>query len=230
MSRGTRRSAAAATEIDDEPEPSSPAQPTVSVAGFKEEFSKFTFLQSVIQKGFMLEDEAKDMYMQLTDSDDDAGYQDFIASINGPLTFLSLKLKRTIYNLPDEASQGASTLKIPQRAYFQSLIDAIAMSDNSDDGKPWVRSTDAVNLNLTQSSFTQASQAEPSSSQAPNMRLTHAEKEETLKQLVTEGWIARTPDRPGCYSVGVRTFLELGQYLTDVDLPESTRDVWQKFL
>ncbi len=46
-------------------------------------------------------------------------------------------------------------------------IDAIAMSDNSDDGKPWVRSTDAVNLNLTQSSFTQASQAEPSSSQVP---------------------------------------------------------------
>ena len=72
MSRGTRRSAAAATEIDDEPEPSSPAQPTVSVAGFKEEFSKFTFLQSVIQKGVMLEDEAKDMYMQLTDSDDGA--------------------------------------------------------------------------------------------------------------------------------------------------------------
>jgi len=72
MSRGTRRHAAAATEIGDDPEPSSPAQPTVSVAGFKEEFSKFTFLQSVIQKGFMLEDEAKDMYMQLTDSDDGA--------------------------------------------------------------------------------------------------------------------------------------------------------------
>ena len=66
--------------------------------------------------------------------------------------------------------------------------------------------------------------------QAPNMRLTHAEKEETVKQLLTEGWIARTPDRPGCYSVGVRSFLELGQYLTDLDLPERTRDVWQNFL
>ncbi len=66
--------------------------------------------------------------------------------------------------------------------------------------------------------------------QAANMRLTHAEKEETLKQLLTEGWITQTPDRAGCYSVGVRTFLELGQYLTDLVLPESTRDVWQKFL
>jgi len=50
-------------------------------------------------------------------------------------------------------------------AVWLMQIDAIAMNDNSDDGKPWVRSTDAVNLNLTQSSFTQASQAEPSSSQ-----------------------------------------------------------------
>ncbi len=66
--------------------------------------------------------------------------------------------------------------------------------------------------------------------QVTNARLTHAEKEETLKQLVTEGWIAQTPDRPGCYSVGVRAFLELGQYLTDLDLPESTRNIWQKFL
>ena len=66
--------------------------------------------------------------------------------------------------------------------------------------------------------------------QASNARLTLAEKEETLKQLVAEGWLAKTPDRVGCYSIGVRTFLELGQYLTDLDLPESTRHIWQKFL
>ena len=66
--------------------------------------------------------------------------------------------------------------------------------------------------------------------QASDTRLTHAEKEETLKQLVAEGWLAKTPDRAGCYSIGVRTLLELGQYLTDLDLPESTRSIWQKFL
>lgn len=66
--------------------------------------------------------------------------------------------------------------------------------------------------------------------QGSNARLTHAEKEDTMKQLVGEGWLAKTPDRPGCYSIGVRTFLELGQYLTELDLPESTRLVWQNFL
>ncbi|KAL3160527.1 hypothetical protein ABBQ32_010831 [Trebouxia sp. C0010 RCD-2024] len=66
--------------------------------------------------------------------------------------------------------------------------------------------------------------------QAASTRLSHAEKEDTLKQLVSEGWLAKTPERAGCYSIGVRTFLELGQYLTDLDLPESTRNIWQKFL
>lgn len=69
MSRGTRRHAAAVSGTDDEPEPSSPAQPAVSIAGLKEDFSRFTLLQSVVQKGYMLEDEAKDIYMQLTNSD-----------------------------------------------------------------------------------------------------------------------------------------------------------------
>ncbi len=69
MSRGTRRQAAAATELEEEAEPSSPPQPAVSVAGLKEEFSRHTFLQSVIQKGYMQEDEARDMYIQLTDND-----------------------------------------------------------------------------------------------------------------------------------------------------------------
>jgi len=46
-------------------------------------------------------------------------------------------------------------------------IEAIATNDNSDEGKPWVRSTDAVNLNLTQASFTQASQAEAGSQVLP---------------------------------------------------------------
>ena len=69
MARGTRHQAAAPVEVDEEPMPSSPALPTASVAGLPEDFERYTFLQSVIQKGFMLESEARDMYRQLTDSD-----------------------------------------------------------------------------------------------------------------------------------------------------------------
>lgn len=67
MSRGTRNAAEA--ELDEEPEPSSPAQPAASVTDLRQDFERFTFLQSVIHKGFMPESEARDMYRQLTDSD-----------------------------------------------------------------------------------------------------------------------------------------------------------------
>ena len=55
-------------------------------------------------------------------------------------------------------------------AFCLVQMEAIATNDNSKDGKPWLRSVDAVNLNLTQASYTQmtltgvpASQAEGSS-------------------------------------------------------------------
>lgn len=62
------------------------------------------------------------------------------------------------------------------------------------------------------------------------MRLTLAEKQDTLRQLVDEGWLAKTPDQPGAFSIGVRSFLELGSYLTSLDLPERTQAIWAKFL
>ena len=71
---------------------------------------------------------------------------------------------------------------IPAKQIFMFMqIEAIAVNDNSDDGKPWIRSVDAVNINLTQqpSSYTQttltgvpASQPE-SSSQVPPLACPH---------------------------------------------------------
>lgn len=70
MSRGTRRSAAPAVEPDEERDPSSPAQqPAASITELRQDFERFTFLQSIIGKSFMPESEAKDMYRQLTDSE-----------------------------------------------------------------------------------------------------------------------------------------------------------------
>lgn len=65
---------------------------------------------------------------------------------------------------------------------------------------------------------------------AANMRLTLSEKEDTLKQLVEEGWLAKTPGHAGAVSVGVRSYMELGSYLMDLDMPDSTKVVWSTFL
>lgn len=62
------------------------------------------------------------------------------------------------------------------------------------------------------------------------MRLTLSEKQDTIKQLMEEGWLAKTPDQAGAVSIGVRSFLELGSFLAALDVPERTRVVWSKFL
>lgn len=69
MARDTLSETAAIADMDEDAGPSSPSPPTASVDGLQEDYERFTFLQSVIQKGFMPEKESRDMYMQLTDSD-----------------------------------------------------------------------------------------------------------------------------------------------------------------
>ena len=75
MPRNTRRSAAAAAaaEEEEDAEPQSPTlalpAPVADIAGLKEDLAKFTFLQSVIQHGYMREEEARDIYQQLMDTD-----------------------------------------------------------------------------------------------------------------------------------------------------------------
>jgi len=246
MSRGTRsgRQSVATIPSDDEEaeEPSQPAVSASDLAETKQDYTRFVFLQAIMQRGVMKESEAKQMYCELTESTSDAGYEDFVADINEPLMLLHLKLKRTIFildsewyigfinELPDENSKIGSSFEIPQRAYFQSLLEHIATADNSSDGKPFVRSTDAINVSMSQATMTQLSQLESSSQTAASLHLTLAKKQDTLKQLVDEGWLAKTPDQAGAYSIGVRSFLELSSYLANLDLPESTQVVWSKFL
>ena len=43
------------------------------------------------------------------------------------MTGLALSVQDAFPQLPDELSQGASTLKIPQRAYFQSLVSIVSV-------------------------------------------------------------------------------------------------------
>lgn len=85
MTRVTRRQAAAEQSSDEDeassqPSPlAEPAQPeyvpsSSDLAQAHEDFQRFTFLQAIMQRGFMTESDAKSMYCQLTDSPD--GKQD----------------------------------------------------------------------------------------------------------------------------------------------------------
>lgn len=96
MSRGKRRNVSPAVEPDEEREPSSPAQqPAASVTELRQDLEHFTFLQSIIHKGFMPESEARDIYRQLTDSDDGM-HQDSEAPVQQGQWRQSLSLLQTM--------------------------------------------------------------------------------------------------------------------------------------
>lgn len=52
----------------------------------------------------------------------------------------------------------------------------------------------------------------------------------TALQLVEDGWLANSPNRAGCYTLGVRSLLELGEYILSLDLPDATRGLLQNIL
>lgn len=70
MSRGTRGQAAAAavSSDDEEAEPSQIAVSASDLAQTEEDFTRYAFLQAIMQRGVMKESEAKQMYLELTES------------------------------------------------------------------------------------------------------------------------------------------------------------------
>lgn len=56
--------------------------------------------------------------------------------------------------------------------------------------------------------------------------MSKAEKEATLKRLCEEGWLRRGDDEAGKLTIGVRSFLELKDFLLE-SAPEATQERWK---
>ena len=76
-----------------------------------------------------------------------------------------------------------------------------------------------------------AGPSQPAAPVAAAKHLSMREKQETLRKLLTTGWLASVPSKPGYYTLGPRTFLELGDYLLGLpDLPQATKREWNQLL
>ncbi|EIE23274.1 hypothetical protein COCSUDRAFT_63630 [Coccomyxa subellipsoidea C-169] len=137
-----------------------------------------------------------------------------------------------INKLPDEVSKTlGSSLSLAQVQFLKTVLEAIAMDQDAEDGVGSVGAVQASNLNFTQTQAFQATQAEGGSqASSQQLKLSMVEKEALLPRLVEEHWLAPSPHRMGYYSIGVRSFLELKDYLLSLELPEETRTAWEKFL
>lgn len=212
------------------------------------------FLQAVMARQFLREDDAKDLYRQITGAQNDAFYFHFVGEVNQQLEFARFELRRAMYladnqhylgfvnKEADEASKrsvkyrGAKDGKPDTRitAYFRALLERIATSATAEAGLGYLSSRQALNLSLrAELPVTQAGAEEDADLAAMRQqaeevsKLGLKERETALAQLSADGWLAHMPGKPGCYTLGPRSFLELGRYILALDLPPATAEALQ---
>ncbi|PRW44587.1 non-structural maintenance of chromosomes element 1-like protein [Chlorella sorokiniana] len=201
------------------------------------------FLQAMMTQQYLKESDAKKLYRQITSAADDANYFHFVADVNQQLQFAQLELRRVKYlgdgeyylgfvnREADEPSKrsvkyrGAKDGKPDTRitAYFKALLEQIATSGTAEQGLGYVSTRDALNISLAAAAAATQGEDEEAVAlrqQAEEIRkLGMKEREAVLGELTMDGWLAHMPGKAGCYTLGPRTFLELGQYICGLDLP-----------
>ncbi|GAB4814507.1 hypothetical protein N2152v2_001553 [Parachlorella kessleri] len=207
---------------------------------------RFAFLQVLMQRGYLLDADAKALYRRICSVSNDALYFEFLRDVNQQLDYAHFQLRRVKYpgdaqeyigfvnREADEESKRSGRYRgkdgkpdVRHTAFFRALLESIATEDTGrEGGLGFITSTAALNLNLPAEPATQTADGALQASQASALReLSKREREAALGQFAADGWLAAVPDRPGCYTLGVRSLLELGEYILSLDLPDSRRDL-----
>ncbi|KAI8475848.1 MAG: Nse1 non-SMC component of SMC5-6 complex-domain-containing protein [Monoraphidium minutum] len=207
------------------------------------------FTQHLMKHGYMAEEKAMEAFQRLTGLDSDDAYKRMVADQNREMAPFNLQIKTMKYPLDEQRYVGFinthadapskfGTRFTPQeREFFRTVIEEIARDPRAEDGVGALSSIELLNLaiqpqNDTQQQDAGAGGAAGASSQpagaAPKMA--KAAKEGALRKFVADGWLKHGLGA-GQYSLGVRTFLELGPQLLELpDLPAATRDAWQDLM
>ena len=108
-------------------------------------------------------------------------------------------------------------------------------------GLGWITTREALNLDVTMTAEapppqTQGDGDEAGPSRPTSVQITGAaaqpfrltDREAALAAFVADGWLAFTPDQASAYSLGPRSFLELGDMLSAMDLQPVPRAALNK--
>jgi len=213
--------------------------------------AQHVFLQAMMARCVMSETDARAMYAEIVGADvaraDARGFDRFWGEIASQLGYLDLDLRRVKYQDDDELYLGivnkvasdsaklATTMTPEQIALFRVVLDEILREDATCDAKNG--GVDVISaLNATQI-WTGATQGATQGGEGGATQLTQAqtesvakmsktEKEATLKRLCEEGWLRRGDDEAGKLTIGVRSFLELKEFLLE-SAPEATQERWK---
>ena len=137
-----------------------------------------------------------------------------------------------------ETAKLATHLAPEQIALFRMVLDEILRDDrNALNGVDLMSAMNATQLwGSTQGGATQGdgggdgAMGQLSQAQTQSVaKMSKTEKEATLKALCHEGWLKQSDDEAGHLRLGVRSFLELREFLLDA-APPAARERWEKML
>mmetsp|Transcript_7413 Transcript_7413/g.19785 ORF Transcript_7413/g.19785 Transcript_7413/m.19785 type:complete len:223 (-) Transcript_7413:468-1136(-) len=215
---------------------------------------RMAFVQALMDSSFMQEDKCKMLFARIVgrplDVAMEAQYSQTLKDLNDQMGFAKFKIKTVknpvdnkkyvgfVNTNVDEPSKLGSRYSLAQRDLFKQAMECISQSSCTDgsNGAPCASQIELLNLGSRsanwQTTIANSSQAGPSTqaAAASNKPLSKVQIEETLRQLISDGWLAGAPSKPGYLCLGVRTFLELNAYLMALQLPEETRAAWEVVL
>ena len=179
-------------------------------------------------------------------NDDGREFDKFWSQVARALSFLDLDLRRVrwpednqlyigvINKTGGETAKLATKLTPAQIALFRVVLDEILKDDRNASLGVDVMAV----LNATQL-WSQAAAAGPSQPNATQeltqeqqesvAKMTKVEKEQTLRKLCVDGWLKQGDDDAGKLRLGVRSFLELRDYLLNA-APLQAREKWENML
>jgi hypothetical protein len=188
---------------------------------------------------------ATKIYEELSGAPDSTRFTDFLADCNANLAILEFSIRRVLFPatntwfvalVNDTADESSKMLtakySIAEVAYFRSLVETLAASEECDiDGVPHIKATDALNLDVDLPTGTEAvGMTQASQASQARRQLSMDAKQSALGRLTEDGWMARSTTRKGFGIIGPRTFMALGSWLMGMDVPERTRDAWEKLV
>ena len=212
------------------------------------------FLQAMLARGCVPEEEARTLHAKLVGDEGvpAAAFDAFWGEVHEALAFVGMAMRR--FRFPgdkrvylgvantraDEMSKMSNRLDQKQMVLFRAVLEAVACDpggEGLDEAAALIAAGNALSeradaeVALTQGGGSPGvSQSQgPGQSQAAHKAvksLTMADKLATLRTLVADQWLWN--DVEGRYAVGPRTFLELGEFLLELDLPDHVRAHWER--
>lgn len=211
---------------------------------------RHAFLQALMKRGLVPGDEALALQQRALGLAAETLPQT-ISALNADLVKLHLRVKKLpcpvspqgqklgdipvddrrefvcVVNTAGDAMAKISTdLSFPELAFFKEVVTLMAC-DPEEQGR--LSSTLLANVDVVRL-VRETSGLNPEQVDINAARLRVGQKDALLKRFADEGWLMQTPGHEGFYSLGVRTLMELRNFLLSLDLPDAIRADWEDFI